>query len=223
MRKLTLGGGALGAVLVLATVAATRIGGWAVVSVDNVPEYFVAGKPLELTFRVRQHGARPLSDLKPTIVARSGLRVVRGTAWQTPTEGSYRASITVPKAADWEITIDPEFGPSKAKLLPLKAVDSTQKVAAFSPADRGRQLFAAKGCVSCHVHRAVDIQTQMQSFGPDLSDRRFAADYLGKFLADPAIKPQSPNSATMPNPVLREPEIASLVAFINSERRLSSR
>ena len=222
MRKL-MGWGTLGATLVLATIAATRFGGWAVVSVDNLPEYFVAGKPLVLTFWVRQHGTRPLGDLKPTVVARSGLRTVHATAWQTPTEGSYRVSITVPKAADWEITIDPEFGPSKAKLLPLKAIDSTQTIAALSAADRGRQLFAAKGCVSCHVHRAVDIQTPMQAGAPDLSDRRFAADYLAKFLADPAIKPKSPNSGSMPNPVLREPEIAALVAFINSERRLSSR
>lgn len=221
MRKLTLG--ALGAVLVLGSVAATRIGGWAVVSVDNLPEYFVAGKPLVLTFWVRAHGARPLGDLKPTVVARSGMRVVRVTAWQTPTAGSYRVSITVPKAADWEIAIDPEFGPSKAKLLPLRAVDSTHTVTALSAADRGRQLFAAKGCVSCHVHRAVDIQTQLQRGAPDLSDRRFAADYLAKFLADPSIKPASPNSGSMPNPVLREREIASLVAFINSERKLSSR
>jgi len=223
MRKLTLAG-ALGATLLLATIAATRFGGWAVVSVDNLPEYFVAGKPLVLTFWVRQHGARPLGDLKPTVVARSGLRTVHAAAWQTPTEGSYRVSITVPMAADWEITIDPEFGPSKAKLLPLKAIDSTQTVAALSAADRGRQLFAAKGCVSCHVHRAVDIQTQMQRGGaPDLSDRRFAADYLAKFLTDPSIKPQSPNLGSMPNPMLREPEIASIVAFINSERKLSSR
>ena len=222
MRKL-MGWGTLGATLVLATIAATRFGGWAVVSVDNLPEYFVAGKPLVLTFWVRQHGTRPLGDLKPTVVARSGLRTVHATAWQTPTEGSYRVSITVPKAADWEITIDPEFGPSKAKLLPLKAIDATHTVAALSAADRGRQLFAAKGCVSCHVHRAVDIQTPMQAGAPDLSDRRFAADYLTKFLADPSIKPPSTNAGSMPNPVLRAPEIASLVAFINSERKLSSR
>lgn len=221
MRKLALG--ALGAVLVLATVAATRIGGWAVVSVDNMPEHFVAGKPLELSFTVRRHGTMPLAELKPSIVAWSGLRMVRGSAWETTTTGSYRATITVPKAGEWEITIDPEFGPGKGKLLPLKAIDSGQTVAAFSPADRGKQLFAAKGCVSCHVHRAVDIRGVLQNVGPDLSDRRFAADYLAKYLADPSIKPESPNTMRMPDLALREPEIASLVAFINAERRLSIR
>lgn len=221
MNKLSVG--LVGAALAIGTVAATRIGGWAVVSVDNMPEYFVAGKPLVLTFAVRQHGHNLLEGLTPSIRAKSGSRVVEGRAWELQTKGSYRASITVPHAADWQITIESGFGASKGKLLPLRAVDSTQKVVALSPADRGRQLFAAKGCVTCHVHRSVDIDAMLKDFGPELSDKRFAPDYLAKFLADPSTKPQVANMPRMPNPVLREPEIASLVAFINSERRLSSR
>ena len=221
MNKLTLS--LVGAALAVGTIAATRIGGWAVVSVDNAPEYFVAGKPLVLTFAIRQHGDNPLEGLKPSISAKFGSRVVQGRAWELPTKGSYRASITVPDAADWQITIESGFGASKGRLLPMKAVDSTHKVVALPPAERGRQLFAAKGCVTCHVHRSVDIAAMLKDFGPELTDKRFAPDYLAKFLADPSIKPQSPNKPTMPNPVLREPEIASLVAFINSERRLTSR
>jgi mono/diheme cytochrome c family protein len=222
MRKL--GIGVLGAALVLSTAAAARwVGGWAVVTVENVPEYLVVGKPQVLEFWVRQHGVTPMADLKPSIVARSGSRVVRSQAWATPTTGVYRASVTVPSAADWELTIESGFGASKGHLLPLKAVNAAERVSALSVADRGRQLFAAKGCVGCHVHRAVDLEGQLQNVGPDLSDRRFAADYLAKFLADPSIKPESPNTMRMPNLALRQPEIASLVAFINSERRLSNR
>jgi cytochrome c551/c552 len=221
MRKPGLVG--LGAVLVLGSVAAMRFGGWAVVTVEDMPEYFVAGKPLVLDFRVRQHGSNPLSDLKPAVVARSGSKTVRGRAWETQKEGIYRGSLTVPHAAEWEITIESGFGPSKGKLLPLKAIDSTQKVAALSAVDRGRQLFAAKGCVSCHVHRAVDITGDLRNVGPDLSDRRFAPGYLAEFLADPSIKPPTPNTMRMPNLSLRKTEIASLVAFINSERKLSTR
>jgi cytochrome c551/c552 len=221
MKKLSLG--LVGAALAIGSVAATRIGGWAVVSVDNMPEYFVAGKPLVLTFAVRQHGQSPLEGLKPSIRAKSGSKVVEGRAWELPAAGNYRATLTVPQTGDWDITIESGFGASKGKLLPLRAVDSTQKIVALHAADRGRQLFAAKGCVTCHVHRAVDIDAMLKDFGPELSDKRFAPDYLAKFLADPTIKPQAPNKPTMPNPVLRENEIVSLVAFINSERRLSSR
>jgi hypothetical protein len=221
MNKLSLG--LVGAALAIGTVAATRIGGWAVVTVEAVPEYFVVGKPLTLNFQVRQHGDNELEGLKPVVSAKYGSKVVQGRAWQTQTGGTYRAVVTVPQSGDWDITIESGFGNSKGRLFPLKAVDSTQKVPALSAADRGRQLFAAKGCVTCHVHRSVDLAVLLPNFGPDLSEMRFAPDYLEKFLANPSIKPQAPNKPTMPNPILRQTEIASLVAFINSDRRLSSR
>ena len=222
MKKLALG--LVGAGLALATVAATRLGGWAVVTVDDAPEFFVVGKPLVLNFKVRQHGHNELEGLKPEISARLGSSVVNGRAWETPKAGTYRASLTVPQTGNWQITIESGFGNSKGTLLPLRAVDSTQKIAALSSAERGRQLFAAKACVTCHVHRSVDIAVMIKDFGPDLSDKRFPAEYLERFLADPSIKPPTPpRNAQMPNPQLRQPEIASLIAFINSDRRLSSR
>ena len=221
MKKLTLG--LVGAGLALATVAATRMGGWAVVTVDDAPEYFVVGRPLVLNFKVRQHGHNELDGLKPEISARLGSQVVTGRAWETQKAGTYRASLTVPQTGSWQITIESGFGPSKGTLLPLRAVDSSQKVAALAPADRGRQLFAAKGCVTCHVHRSVDIATMVKDFAPELSDKRFPAEYLERFLADPSIKPPlPPNGPQMPNPQLRQPEIQSLVAFINSNQRVVS-
>jgi hypothetical protein len=62
----------------------------------------------------------------------------------------------------------------------------------------------------------------VNDFGPDLTERRFAADYLARFLADPTIKPPS-NGKRMPNPGLREKDIAPLVAFINADRRVTTR
>ena len=37
-------------------------GGWAVVTVEQLPDYVEAGKPLTLTFMVRQHGVTPLEQ-----------------------------------------------------------------------------------------------------------------------------------------------------------------
>lgn len=217
---------ALGAGVLVTTLAASRFGGWAVVSVENPPEHLVVGRPLSLSFVIRQHGNTPLSGLKPTIVAKSGLRSVDGRAWQAPTEGVYRGTITVPTAGEWRITIDPEFGPMKARLLPLPAIASNAPAPpALPPSERGRHLFAAKGCVGCHVHAAVDMRPPVQDAAPDLTGRRFPIEYLTKFLADPSIKTPVPTAVfkSMPNPHLKQPEIAALVAFINAGQSVSSR
>jgi cytochrome c2 len=92
----------------------------------------------------------------------------------------------------------------------------------LSEAEYGRRMFVALGCVTCHVHRAVGIKGELSRFGPDLTDRRFAADYLARFLADPSIK-QPTNGRQMPNLALREKDIAPLVAFINADRSVTGR
>lgn len=211
-----------GCILVLGSVGASY-GGWAVVSFENPPEHIIVGQPIGLTFTVRQHGVTPLAGLNPRIEARSGWRVVHGSAWSAPKPGAYRARITVPGPGQWQIIVQSGFGRSRGQLLAMRAVDSGSKVAKLDDAERGRFVFAAKGCVTCHVHRAVDITGELASHGPDLSDRRFPSDYLARFLANPAIKPQTSGSARMPNLELGPREITALVAFINAERTLSAR
>jgi hypothetical protein len=221
MKKLPLA--LLGSTLMLTTVAA-RVGGWAIVTVENPPEYLVAGKPTDIDFTVRQHGVTLRSDLKPTVEATSGWRRVSGSAWSLAREGGYRATITVPQPGEWRITINSGWGASKGTLLPLRAIESTERrPAALAESARGRLLFAAKGCVTCHVHGGVDIVGQLANFGPNLSERRFSPQYLAQFLADPSIKPPAVvNGPRMPNLALKQGDIASLIAFINDERRLTS-
>jgi hypothetical protein len=83
-------------------------------------------------------------------------------------------------------------------------------------------MFAALGCVTCHVHRAVGIAGEVNDFGPDLTDRTFAEDYLARFLADPSIKPPT-NGKRMPNLALRQKDIEPLIAFINADARVTRR
>jgi mono/diheme cytochrome c family protein len=212
----------LGSALAITTIAATRLGGWAVVTVENPPDYLVAGNATELTFTVRQHGMTLLSDLRPRIEASAAGRRVTGSAWQILQPGTYRGTITVPDTGTWQITVQSGFGRSKGTLLPLRAVDSPLHAPPpLAPPERGRRLFAAKGCVTCHVHGGVEIVGELQ-MAPDLTERRFPADYLAKFLANPSIKTPTMD-LRMPNLGLKQAEIASLVAFINSERKLSSR
>src|SRR5688572_10538312 len=77
----TLSLGLLGVVLVASAAAPPSTGGWAVVKVQKVPDAWIAGKPLQLTWEVRQHGETPLHDLRPTLEARSGSRRVTGRTW----------------------------------------------------------------------------------------------------------------------------------------------
>ena len=224
MRRLGLAVG--GSALALAAIAATRFGGWAVVSVEQVPDHWITGKPLQLAFQIRQHAQNHMEGLKPLVQARSGSRVVTARTWEFDEDGGrgYRSRLVFPEAGDWQVTINTGFGSSKGILLPWRVVDSNAAaLPPLSQAERGRRLFAAKGCVSCHVHRSIDIVGQMSGVAPELSDRRFPPEYLAKFLADPTIKPATTRAGQMPNPRLNEREIATLVAFINAERKLSSR
>ena len=208
----------------------TSMGGWAVVSVSKIPDAWIAGKPLQLSWQVRQHGATPLYGLKPQLEARSGSRVIEGQTWEFNEDGQrgYRGRLTFPSTGEWQVTIISGFGRSKAVLVPWQVVDSGTAVrgtvedhlakigvARFSEAERGRRMFAAAGCVSCHTHRDVPIRGEVNDIGPDLSDRKFPASYLAKFLADPSIKP-STSGKRMPDLGLREKDIAPLIAFINS-------
>jgi mono/diheme cytochrome c family protein len=235
MRRLSAIG--LGALFVASVGAFASAGGWAVVSVPKIPDAWIAGKPLQLQWQVRQHGITPLHGLQPTIEARAGSRRVTGRTWAFEEDGQrgYRGSIVFPAPGDWQVTIHSGFGRSKGTLIPWRVVDSVTPVrgfvephlakmgvAPFPEVERGRRMFAALGCVTCHVHRAVDIAGEASAFGPDLSDRRFPPDYLARFLADPSIKPPT-NGSRMPNLGLREKDIAPLVAFINAQPRVTSR
>jgi hypothetical protein len=227
----------LGAIAVASTVAFARAGGWAVVTVSKIPDAWITGKPLQLTWQVRQHGIELLDGLRPTLEARAGSRHVTGRTWSFEEDGTkgYRGSIAFPEPGVWQVTIHSGFGRSRAVLVPWRVVDSLTPVRGtveehlqrngivpFSEAERGRRMFAALGCVACHVHRAVGVVGEVSDFGPDLTGRQFPPDYLARFLADPSIKPAA-NDRRMPNLGLRPKDIAPLVAFINADRRTTSR
>ena len=239
MKKLVLG--AVGGLLLASTAAYSAYGGWAVVKVNKVPDAWVVGKPLILSWEVRQHGIRRMGaedNLIPTLEARSGSRVVSGTAAAYSEEGwkGFRGTIVFPATGDWQVTINSGFGGARAVLVPWRVVDSVRTIRGtveehlatlgiprFSEVERGRRLFVSQGCVSCHVHRSVEITGQMSTFGPELTDRRLPADYLAKFLANPSIKPETPGKMRMPNLDLREKEITPLVAFLTAEQRAATK
>jgi mono/diheme cytochrome c family protein len=131
--------------------------------------------------------------------------------------GTYRTTITLPEPGDWTITIHSGFGNSRVTLLPITAMAQGTASRPLTDAERGRRLFVGKGCVTCHMHGDVK-ESGGGRVGPELTGRRFPADYLAQFLANPSIR-QSADGNRMPNLELRGPEITALVTFINTERQ----
>jgi mono/diheme cytochrome c family protein len=200
---------AIGLLLTLTGVALA--GGWAIITLNEFPDYAVAGKPLNLTFSIRQHGVTLLPGLQPKVQAAttSGLQA-KASVKPTSNRGEYTTSLTLPQPGEWTVTISSGFNDSNVKLPALKVIASgTPAPAPFSPPTRGVRLFASKGCIGCHRHIEVNPE-HVTDVKFDLTGKRFPQDYLKKFLADPSIKP-----AEMPNLKLKDDEIEALAAFIN--------
>ena len=213
---------------IAAPALAFTFGGWVVITVDSLPEYAVAGKPTTLTYSVRQHGLTLLGGLRPYVVARNGSAVVEAKAGETsPTH--YSATLTLPHDGAWTIDIRSGFMNStmSTALMPMRVVAAG--AAAPQPmadALRGKHLFVAKGCVTCHVHPETP-EWQSINVGPNLTGRRYAPEVLAAFLGDPEKSPLSQNTprteVRMPKLGLDGREITALVAFVNGGNSVASR
>lgn len=187
-------------------------GGWAAITVEDLPDYGVVRQPLNLTFTVRQHGVTKLSNLEPRVEARGTGTNAAAVAVPGKEEGQYTARLVLPQAGEWTITIHSGFGNSKVTLEPMQVIDASATApAALAAADRGRRLFVAKGCLTCHVHGDVS-GSGVVAVGPELTNQRLAPEYLQRFLADPAM---IGSANRMPNLNLKQAEIGALIAFLN--------
>lgn len=199
------------------------LGGWAVVTVEDLPEYATAGKPVDITFRVRQHGIGLLPNLEPTLLAKDGKSNVRVSATPAAGDGRYSATLVVPRAGEWSITINSGFMDNKITLASLPVVAAGAAAPRpQAPAARGQRLFIAKGCATCHVHAEIAGSGPVKA-GPDLTPKRYQADYLAKFLGDPSIARTPGNMNVMPKLELKPSEVVALTAFLNAEKAVSSR
>ena len=211
-------------VLILVSLVAMTAyaGGWATVTVKNMPEYFVVGKPADVTFLVRQHGVSPLAGLSVSIraTAPGGLETrVAGKPVPSAPSGEYMAALRLPAPGKWTIRIETGW-PETSPLLPVVAIQEGERVPSpLSQVERGERLFVSKACITCHVNKELSAETLLEA-GPELTGRTFPAEYLRKFLKDPAAMLGRPSTQVgeMPNPQLTAQEIEALVAFVNRER-----
>ena len=95
---------ALGLVLLASLILTVPVfaGGWAVITLDELPTNVVAGEPLTVGFTVLQHGKTPMDGLEPTITAnlyKEQEFVVNAEPDGKP--GHYTATLTFPKEGEW--------------------------------------------------------------------------------------------------------------------------
>jgi cbb3-type cytochrome c oxidase subunit III len=201
--------------LVLLPAVPALIGGWAVTTVEHLPDYAVAGRPLTLAFTVRQHGFRPIDGLRPQVEVLGGESRRYEAVSDPRVSGRYTASITLPRAADWIITIHSGFGTSRTTLMPLRAIASGSPAPPSpSGAEQGRRLFAAKGCFTCHVEMRA---------GPELFAKRYTTEYVAQVLTDPGrVFAGRQGAVSMPNLNLEAREIAAIAAYLSANKGLAA-
>lgn len=186
------------------------MGGWAVVSIQELPEHFVAGRPYTIEFKVRQHGRNLLSDLEPVLIVRSDANDQRIAA-REQSAGTYAATFTAPATGPLYLTIKSGFGASNLQLYPAPVIAAGARAPSISPIDRGRALFVAKGCNACHTNSdLVDRPDNQQiKVGPELGGRRLARDYVMQKMANP-------KSEIMPDLGLSDAEISAIATFLTA-------
>ena len=92
-------------------------GGWAVITLDELPEMIVAGQPLEIGFTVRQHGVTPMDGLAPIVTARQPGASASEQAKAQGETGHYVATLNFPRAGEWEWSIQAFTGNQPMPLL----------------------------------------------------------------------------------------------------------
>jgi hypothetical protein len=194
------------------------MGGWAVVTVKELPEYFVAGQQYTIEFQVRQHGRTLLSGLRPELlIAAPAAReiVIPGVARSAP--GSYAVTFTPPAEGDVRLTIRSGFGNSDLRLYPQTVVASGGARPALAARDRGQMLFVAKGCNVCHANSDLTDrpENQVLTVGPELGGRHLARELVVAKLKNPA-------SQIMPDLGLNDAEVAAIAAFLSGDRAAAS-
>ena len=118
--------------------------------------------------------------------------------------------------------IDADWFGSDVTLVPMPVVAKGEKPAPLATQDRGRQLFVAAGCVTCHVKTddAKLGERKAISVGPVLTGRQFPVEWLVQKITDPAsLRVGTGQSEMMPQLGLSQPEISALASYINYKQQ----
>ncbi len=190
-------------------------GGWSVIALDEVPAVAVVFEPLEIGFTIRAHGRTLANDVDAiAVVVHSANGRELAVDAKNDGNGHYSANLTFPETGTWHLYLD-GYGRHQMPDIEVLA-EPTAKGFQISRSDPGKSLFAAKGCLACHVHRGVADPEHSYPVGPELTNYSNSSEFLTRWLADPEeVRP----GTNMPNLDLTSPEIELLVAFLNDQTR----
>ncbi len=203
--------------------AHSAVGGWAVTTVENPPEVLEVGSTYRLEYSVRQHGVTLLDGLDGHVVLRpagGGRELVNVAASAGSGSGRYLASFRVPDTDRVSLTVRSGFGPNELSLISIPVVRRGQPRPSQPLAERGRHLFVAKGCGTCHVNGDVPEFAQTNrvygDVAPELTGRRLEASYIRQRLTNPSSLPKlGTTPVRMPDLGLAPPEVDALVALLS--------
>lgn len=102
-KKLALVVGSLLIFGLFASVGSARAGGWATLTLSELPTEIVAERPFTVEFSVRGHGQTLVAGVDAAVTAvhgTSGTRV-NAPAEDSAQEGFYTATVTLPEAGEW--------------------------------------------------------------------------------------------------------------------------
>lgn len=93
--------------LALAFKITALAGGWAVITLDELPGEVEANQPLDIGFMIRQHGVTPLEGQSPVITAKfaGSNKSLSVLAIEEGEVGHYAATLTLPQAGEWQWNI----------------------------------------------------------------------------------------------------------------------
>jgi hypothetical protein len=205
----------------------SAVGGWAVITVENPPEYLEAGALYRLEYTVRQHGQNPLTGLKGSVLIQpaGSVNASRVSVEATPgsRQGGYAATVRVPDADQVNLTVSSGFGGAgwgDLTLMSIPVVRPGQARPSLTLEERGRRLFVAKGCGSCHVNGDVPEFARMnrvlEGVAPELTGRPLEATYVRQRLTNPSSLPKiGDGPVRMPELGLASGEVDALVALLS--------
>ena len=211
------------------------VGGWAVITVVNPPDYLEAGSTYRLEYVVRQHGISLLNGLSGSVSVQPGSSPAAATPVGTPsqagsTAGHYTATVRVPDGDRVTLSIKSGFSGNGWGDLTLMSIPVVAKAGAQpmpSDAERGHRLFVAKGCGMCHVNGDLPEYAAMNrvvNAAPELTGRRLDAAYVRQRLSNPSSLPKIGDyPERMPDLDLSGTEVTALVALLSGSSERAAR
>lgn len=192
--------------LVLAVALPAMAGGWAVITLEELPSGAVAGESLSIRFAVRQHGRTLLEGLEASVYARntsSGETIASAASPVIGQPGYYEAEVTFPSVGRWEwsiraFTMDqpmPDLNVSAGTFPSLLAPPSPAAIAAGAVG-----LLLGGGATIIARRRRARWVAALVILGLAIGVASFAsaASHIGKDSRSPELKGQAAEPPTSP-------------------------